>query len=117
MTTVRVKICCISSIEEALRVVRAVDALLLDSGNQSLPVKELGGTGRTHDWSLSAKIVGESTVPVYLAGGSAPPTSPRRSTPSGRSVWISAPAYAPQVRSTSRSSLALWNACAPPLVP
>lgn len=57
------------SVPEALRVARAVDALLLDSGNQSLPVKELGGTGRTHDWSLSANIVSESPVPVYLAGG------------------------------------------------
>ena len=48
---------------------RDVDAILLDSGNQSLPVKELGGTGRTHDWSLSAQIVKESAVPVFLAGG------------------------------------------------
>jgi phosphoribosylanthranilate isomerase len=57
------------SVVEALRIAHQVDALLLDSGNQSLAVKELGGTGRTHDWSLSARIVRESSAPVYLAGG------------------------------------------------
>jgi len=57
------------SVAEALRAARDVDALLLDSGNPSLPVKELGGTGRTHDWSLSARIVEGSPIPVFLAGG------------------------------------------------
>ncbi len=57
------------SVAEALQGARAVDALLLDSGNQSLPAKQLGGTGRTHDWSLSARIVDESPIPVFLAGG------------------------------------------------
>ncbi len=57
------------SVEEALQAAPEVDALLLDSGNQALPIKELGGTGRTHDWSLSAQIVRESPVPVFLAGG------------------------------------------------
>jgi phosphoribosylanthranilate isomerase len=57
------------SIEEALEVSHEVNAILLDSGNQSLPVKELGGTGRTHDWSLSTEIVKRSPVPVFLAGG------------------------------------------------
>jgi phosphoribosylanthranilate isomerase len=46
-----------------------VDALLLDSGNQSLAVKELGGTGRTHDWRVSRLIVEASPAPVFLAGG------------------------------------------------
>jgi phosphoribosylanthranilate isomerase len=45
-----------ASIDEALRVAPLVDAVLLDSGNQKLPVKELGGTGRTHDWRVSARI-------------------------------------------------------------
>lgn len=58
-----------ASVDEALTAAREVDALLLDSGNQSLAVKELGGTGRTHDWSLSARIVERSSVPVFLAGG------------------------------------------------
>jgi phosphoribosylanthranilate isomerase len=57
------------SVAEAIRIAPEVDALLLDSGNQRLPVKELGGTGRVHDWSLSAEIASESGVPVFLAGG------------------------------------------------
>jgi phosphoribosylanthranilate isomerase len=46
-----------------------VDELLLDSGNPSLAVKELGGTGRLHDWNLSRRIVELAGVPVWLAGG------------------------------------------------
>ena len=57
------------SVAEALQAAPSVDALLLDSGNQSLRTKELGGTGRTHDWHVSARIVEESRVPVFLAGG------------------------------------------------
>jgi phosphoribosylanthranilate isomerase len=57
------------SVAEALQVAREADALLLDSGDRSLPVKELGGTGRKHDWSLSARIVSDSPIPVFLAGG------------------------------------------------
>jgi phosphoribosylanthranilate isomerase len=60
------------SIEEAIRVAPHVDALLLDSGNQNLAVKELGGTGRVHDWSLSHMIVRSVPRPVYLAGGLKP---------------------------------------------
>lgn len=56
-------------VEEAIVLSRDVDALLLDSGNPSLAVKELGGTGRVHDWSLSRKIRDRASVPVYLAGG------------------------------------------------
>ena len=57
------------SIKEALNVDKYVDAILLDSGNQSKKVKELGGTGRTHDWSISKEIVESVNVPVFLAGG------------------------------------------------
>jgi phosphoribosylanthranilate isomerase len=57
------------SLGEALGVARHVDALLLDSGDQSLAVKELGGTGRTHDWRVSRRVVEASPVPVFLAGG------------------------------------------------
>lgn len=60
------------SIEEAIAVAPHVDAVLLDSGNQSLAIKELGGTGRTHDWSLSRKIREAIDVPLYLAGGLKP---------------------------------------------
>ncbi len=57
------------SITEAKNAAQFVDALLLDSGNQKLEVKELGGTGRTHDWTISRKIRDAVSVPVYLAGG------------------------------------------------
>lgn len=58
-----------ASIDEALQAADGVDALLLDSGNPNLPIKELGGTGRTHNWDISKQIVRQSRVPVYLAGG------------------------------------------------
>lgn len=58
-----------ASVDEAVSVAEHVDAILLDSGNPGLAVKELGGTGRTHDWSISAEIVRQSGKPVFLAGG------------------------------------------------
>jgi phosphoribosylanthranilate isomerase len=57
------------SVDEAIAVAPHVDAILLDSGNQSLAIKELGGTGRTHDWTLSRKIREAIEVPLFLAGG------------------------------------------------
>jgi phosphoribosylanthranilate isomerase len=57
------------SIDEARAVGGLVDALLLDSGNQKLAVKELGGTGRVHDWRISRRIREASEVPLFLAGG------------------------------------------------
>ena len=57
------------SIDEALRISAHADALLLDSGNPNLAVKELGGTGRTHNWKLSRSIVEQAKIPVFLAGG------------------------------------------------
>ena len=58
-----------SAVAEALAVAPMVDGLLLDSGNPAAPVKELGGTGRVHDWALSQQIVAEAPCPVFLAGG------------------------------------------------
>ncbi len=58
-----------ASVAEAVAVAPHVDALLLDSGNPALAVKELGGTGRTHNWELSREIVASVTRPVFLAGG------------------------------------------------
>jgi phosphoribosylanthranilate isomerase len=46
-----------------------VDAILLDSGNPSLSTKELGGTGRVHDWAVSRRIRDSVDVPIFLAGG------------------------------------------------
>ncbi|CAN5629255.1 hypothetical protein BH23GEM1_BH23GEM1_03930 [soil metagenome] len=57
------------SIREAAAVAPHVDAILLDSGNPSLAIKELGGTGRVHDWAISRRIREEVEVPVFLAGG------------------------------------------------
>jgi phosphoribosylanthranilate isomerase len=60
------------SIDQARAAAPWVDALLLDSGNPALAVKELGGTGRTHDWALSRRIREAVSVPVFLAGGLRP---------------------------------------------
>lgn len=57
------------AVREAELVAPEVDALLLDSGNPAAAVKELGGTGRTHDWTVSRAIVRAVGIPVYLAGG------------------------------------------------
>lgn len=45
-----------------------VDALLLDTRT----VDRLGGTGKTHDWSISREIVTSVKKPVFLAGGLTP---------------------------------------------
>jgi len=60
------------SVDEAIAIAPEVDAILLDSGNQSLAIKELGGTGRTHDWRLSRAIREAIDVPLFLAGGLKP---------------------------------------------
>jgi phosphoribosylanthranilate isomerase len=60
------------SVEEAVRIAPHVDAILLDSGNQKLAVKQLGGTGRTHDWTLSRTIRERIAIPLFLAGGLTP---------------------------------------------
>jgi len=58
-----------NSIKEAVEISEYVDAILLDSGNPNLLIKELGGTGRTHNWDLSKKIRETISIPVFLAGG------------------------------------------------
>lgn len=57
------------SVRDAVEVSEYVDAILLDSGNPNLKVKELGGTGKTHNWELSKKIREVVKIPVFLAGG------------------------------------------------
>ena len=57
------------SLDEAMALAEYVDALLLDSGRPDMPVKELGGTGRRHDWQISSRIREEVAIPVFLAGG------------------------------------------------
>lgn len=58
-----------ADVAEALAIAPLVDELLLDSGNPNAVVRELGGTGRTHDWRLSRQIVERAGKPVWLAGG------------------------------------------------
>jgi phosphoribosylanthranilate isomerase len=57
------------SVGEAIAVAAHVDALLLDSGNPMLATKELGGTGRRHNWALSRRIREQIDIPIFLAGG------------------------------------------------
>lgn len=61
-----------AAVAEAQAVAPLVDGLLLDSGRPKAAVKELGGTGRVHDWEVSRRIVAMVDRPVYLAGGLGP---------------------------------------------
>lgn len=58
-----------NSVKEAIEISDFVDAILLDSGNPNLSVKELGGTGRIHNWDLSKQIRERIKIPLFLAGG------------------------------------------------
>lgn len=58
-----------ASVQEAIGISEMVDAILLDSGNPKLKIKELGGTGRVHNWILSRQITENAKCPVFLAGG------------------------------------------------
>ena len=57
------------AVAEAVGLAPMIDGLLLDSGNPTGTVKELGGTGRVHNWALSRRIVVDAPCPVFLAGG------------------------------------------------
>jgi phosphoribosylanthranilate isomerase len=57
------------SIDQALSLQDHVDAILLDSGNPNASIKTLGGTGNTHDWSVSRELIKSVNIPVFLAGG------------------------------------------------
>lgn len=57
------------AVEEALGVEDAVDAILLDSGTPSGATPVFGGSGKTHDWGISARVVDAVRKPVWLAGG------------------------------------------------
>lgn len=61
-----------AAVESAHSLAPFVDGFLLDSGRPDAPVKELGGTGRTHDWTISRAVVDAVDRPVFLAGGLAP---------------------------------------------
>lgn len=57
------------AVARAQTVAPHVDALLLDSGRPDAAVRELGGTGRVHDWSVSRQIRLTCNKPIFLAGG------------------------------------------------
>jgi phosphoribosylanthranilate isomerase len=58
------------AVAEAVAAATEADAILVDSGRPDAPVQELGGTGRAHDWRVSARICQAiAPVPLYLAGG------------------------------------------------
>lgn len=61
-----------AALDRVEELARHADLLLLDSGRPGAPVAELGGTGRTHDWSVSRRVVDRAPVPVLLAGGLRP---------------------------------------------
>ena len=58
-----------ASVREAVQLAADADAILLDSGNPLARVKELGGTGRVHDWQVSRAIRDAIGIPLFLAGG------------------------------------------------
>jgi phosphoribosylanthranilate isomerase len=58
-----------TAVQEAARAAAFGDAILLDSGDPGAPVKELGGTGRVHDWTISRAIRDAVRLPLFLAGG------------------------------------------------
>lgn len=58
------------SIDTAQQYATVVDAIVLDTVN--LATDQVGGTGQTHDWSLSRQIVEQLPIPVILAGGLTP---------------------------------------------
>lgn len=56
-----------SSVAIAQRFAPVSDLLLLDTKVRGLP--GVGASGRTHDWSISRRIVESVNLPVILAGG------------------------------------------------
>jgi phosphoribosylanthranilate isomerase len=56
-----------SAVEEAGRYVGFVDGIILDTAIRA--TGQVGGTGQTHDWRISQKVVRSVALPVILAGG------------------------------------------------
>lgn len=60
------------AIEAALRIAPHVHGVLLDSGRPGAKTPTYGGTGDTHDWAVSRRVVEAVPGPVWLAGGLTP---------------------------------------------
>ena len=58
------------ALKRAIELSDCADAIVLDSIDRS--TNRVGGTGLVHDWTLSARIVEQSRIPVVLAGGLTP---------------------------------------------
>jgi len=59
-------------IETALMYAEHVDAIVVDTMSKARNRMRIGGTGRVHDWNVTARIVEKCPVPVILAGGLKP---------------------------------------------
>ena len=57
-----------SAVTRAVAAAQQADAVLLDSRTAT----RIGGTGQTHDWTISARIVKAVEKPIILAGGLKP---------------------------------------------
>lgn len=97
------------SLEAARAIAPHVDGLLLDSGNPGLPIKELGGTGRVHNWQISRQIRDQAGVQCSWQAACAPKMSPRRFGSCSRSASMFAPACAPKADWTPKSWPASWR--------
>ena len=62
-----------SPIELALRYQPVCDYFLLDTNDPDRI--DVGATGQTHDWNISAELVRRVNIPVILAGGLSPQTT------------------------------------------
>ncbi len=56
------------AVSRAAEVARVADVVLLDTKTAA----RLGGTGRVHDWTISARVASTCGKPVVLAGGLTP---------------------------------------------
>ena len=56
-----------SAVDDARRYIGFVDGIILDTAIRA--TGQVGGTGQTHDWSISRKVVRSIDLPVILAGG------------------------------------------------
>lgn len=59
-----------TSIKIGKKFIGVADAILVDTFDKV--TKQIGGTGKTHNWNISKKIVQEYKIPVILAGGLTP---------------------------------------------
>ena len=94
-----------NSINEALEKAAFVDYILLDSGNPNLQTKELGGTGRTHNWSISKRSLRSALYLYSWPADCILETLPKQNLWLAPMGLISAAEYAAKENWTKRKSL------------